>query len=541
MALAAVAIAVGSAGITAFVVQNPGSIRGARLFQQVLHLTSTQYVDTLEADSIYAQAARGLLKEIGDPYSALLSPKQMQQFSRQLGGEYAGIGTALNRVNNDVVIMKVFPNTPAAKAGVIEGDRIVGIDSLDVVGWHEEKISETLRGEAGTSVRLRVGRDGFDEPVEVFITRQIVHIPAVPYSTVLEGNIGYVPLQQFGSSAAKEVGEAIASVSRNGATKIVLDLRGNGGGLTDQAVKISSYFLPLGQSVVTMKDRNGGSRTEVTMDEPIYPEVPLIVLVDGTSASASEIVAGALQDHDRAVVLGSGTFGKGSAQSIFRLEEGYALKLTTQRWYTPIGRSIQKDQAGTKTQGVASSVAPGTQVPAAESEEDITARPRYTTDAGRTIIGGGGITPDRIVTGESLGPAERKLIDIITPKIGVFHTEINALALRYRSKVQPDFKVTPEMRKELLSGLSAKGLTIDKEAVASSGAYLDRIIGSRISTLTFGDSLTKHLFLSQDLQLLTAVSMLKVADSQNALFAAVADHKRLSTPVSTATPISRAQ
>lgn len=540
MVLGAIAIAIGSAGVTAFVVQNASSISGARLFQQVLHLTSTQYVDALEADSIYAQAARGLLKEIGDPYSALLSPKQMQQFARQMGGEYAGIGTALNRVNNDVVIMKVFPNTPAARAGVIEGDRIVGIDSVDVAGWHEEKISETLRGEAGTSVRLRLGRDGFEEPVEVFITRQIVHIPAVPYSTVLEGGIGYVPLQQFGSSAAKEVGEAIAGVSRGGATKIVLDLRGNGGGLTDQAVKISSYFLPLGQSVVTMKDRNGGSRTEVTMDEPIYPDVPLIVLVDGASASASEIVAGALQDHDRAVVLGSGTFGKGSAQSIFKLEEGYALKLTTQRWYTPLGRSIQKDQ-GSAAQGVASSAASAAPAPATESEEDMAARPRYTTDAGRTIIGGGGIMPDRIVTGEALSSAERKLIDIITPKVGVFHTEINALALKYRSRVQPDFKVTPEMRKELLSGLAAKGLTIDKETVARSGEYLDRIIGARISTLTFGDSLTKHRFLSQDLQLLTAVSMLKVADSQNALFAAVADHKKLSAPVSTTNPISRAQ
>lgn len=523
----AASAAVMSAGLTAFAVQSQAVLASARLFQQVLQITSTQYVDTLPGDSLYSRAARGLVKELNDPYSVLLTPKEMDQFTRQLGGEYAGIGTAISKVNDAVVIMKVFPNTPASNAGVIEGDKVVAIDSVDVVGWNDQQVSDKLRGAAGTSVRIQVVRDGIDKPVEIVIVRQLVHIPAVAYSTILDGGVGYVPLQQFGGSAAKEVGDAINKLTEAGAKKIVLDLRGNGGGLTDQAVRIANYFLPPGQVVVSMKDREGESRPQITLLEPSHPKVPLVVLVNGSSASASEIVAGALQDHDRAVVVGTPTYGKGSAQSIFRLEDGYALKITTQRWYTPVGRSIQKNRV-MGADGKLVEVNPDS----LETDSARRARPRFTTDAGRTILGGGGITPDLIIQGADLTAAETKFVDAIRPKAGLFQTELNAFALGYRSKVAQDFTVTPAMRNTFIKNLESKGLLVDKTVLTAANTYVDRLIGLRIATLAFGDSLTKHKYLNEDAQLLKAVSMLKVAGTQDALFSvAQEESKRQSVAV----------
>jgi carboxyl-terminal processing protease len=500
-------------GLTAFYLQKPSTVASARLFQQVLQIMSMQYVDTVPTDSLYARAARGLIKELNDPYTVLFTPKEMEQFTRQMGGQYAGIGTAISKVENHVVIMKVFPNTPAARAGVLEGDKIFAIDSVEVQGWTDQQVSDKLRGPAGTTVNVKFLRDGVAEPVSIQITRELVHIPAVPYAMVLDGNVGYIPLQQFGSSAAQEVGEAIERVTKQGATKIVLDLRGNGGGLTDQAVKISNYFLPKNKVVVSMRGRTGAAQSFATNADPTHPEVPLIVLVNGQSASASEIVAGALQDHDRAVIIGSTTFGKGSAQGIFQLDGGYALKMTTQKWYTPLGRSIQKERVLTDD-GRYVEVHPDS----LESDSARKARPQFKTDAGRVILGGGGITPDLVVTGSELDSKEQKLVEAIRPKAGLFNAELNAYALEYRNKVKPDFAVTPKMREEFLARLQKKGLTIDKAVLSGAMPYMDRLIGLRISTLAFGDSTTKQKYLSEDAQLLKAVSMLKVAQNQKTLF-----------------------
>lgn len=514
-------IALLSAGLTAFFVQEPKTLTSAQLFQQVLQITSSQYVNNVPADSLYLQAARGFVKELNDPYSVLLTPNEMDQFKRQMGGEYAGIGTGIGTADGYVVIVRVFPNTPASKAGILEGDKIVGIDTLDVKNWDSQRVSDNLRGPAGTPVRVRVRREGITDPIEITIVREIVHLPAVPYATILDGEVGYIPLQQFGSAAAEEVGMAIGRVTSQGAKKVILDLRGNGGGLTDQAVKISNFFLEPGKSIVSMKNKDGRGSTQITRDEAQYPDIPLVVLVNGTSASASEIVAGALQDHDRAVVIGSSTFGKGSAQGLFNLEGGYALKLTTQRWYTPLGRSIQKDRV-LGPNGTLIELHPDS----LESDSARMARPRFTTDGGRTILGGGGITPDLVIEGSDLTEGEKNLLEIIRPKSGLFNSELNGFALEHRGKVNMDFVVTEAMRDTFLNRLKEKGLPLDKKALDASDAYIDRLLGQRISSLSFGDSLTRHKYLNEDAQLLKAVSMLKVASTQQALFSLTEEEKR---------------
>ncbi len=512
-----VALVVLSSGLTAFLIQKPSVFQSAQLFNQILQLTSTQYVDTLSTDSLYTRAARGLVKELNDPYSVIFTPKEMEQFSRSLGGQYAGIGTAISKVEGVVVIMKVYPNTPSSKAGAIEGDKIIGIDTFEVKDWTDQQVSDRLRGPAGTVVRVKVTRDGVAQPIDLNITREMVHIPAVPYATVIQGDVGYIPLQQFGSSSADEIGQAIERVTAQGAKKIVLDLRGNGGGLTDQAVRIVNYFIPAGKAVVSMRGRTGQAQTFATSRPPTNPDIPLVVLVNGQSASASEIVAGALQDHDRAVIIGSTSFGKGSAQGIFQLEGGYALKLTTQKWFTPVGRSIQKERTLAADGRLVE-----THPDSLETDSARKARPRFTTDGGRTILGGGGITPDLVLNGSELSGVEQKFADAVRPKAGLFNSELNGFALEQRGKVAKNFVITPKMREDFIARLQKKGLTFDKTLLASSSNYVDRLLGFRISTLAFGDSLTRHKYLSEDVQLQKAVSMLKVAPDQKTLLTMVA-------------------
>jgi carboxyl-terminal processing protease len=501
-------------GFAAFVKQHPAEVAGARLFDQVLQLTSTQYVDTISTDSLYERAADGLVKELHDPYSVLFTPKEVARFTQQVGGQYAGIGAAIGKVNDAVTILKVFPNTPAAHAGVLEGDQIVKIDTFNTRGWSDQQVSDKLRGSPGTTIQVTFARPGTTAPVTTSITREIVHIPAVPYSLVLDDGIAYIPLQQFNGTAGPELKAAIDSAVQHGAKKLIVDLRGNPGGLTDQAIMISNLFLPQGSSVLSVRGRNGLSQTYTATSVPDQPTIPLVLLVNGQSASSSEIVAGSLQDHDRALIMGTTSFGKGLVQSLFSLDGGYALKLTIQKWYTPSGRSIQKERV-LLPDGEFVEVHPDS----LETDSARRARPQFKSDAGRIVYGGGGITPDIIVNPDTLTTAERKFNRAIAPKAALVNSELNSYANAFRGKVTPDFTVTPQMRNDFIARLKRKGLTIDPALVKGASSLIDRTIGIRIATLVFGDSIAKRKYLNEDAQLERAIQVLKSAPNQAALLA----------------------
>ena len=324
--LAAVLLPVVAGG---FLYQNRATTDGARVLDQVLQLVSTRFVDTVSQGALYEKAARGLVKELNDPYSELFTPKELASFSQQTNGKYAGIGMQIEEQQGAIAISRVFPHTPAEAAGVREGDRIAFVDTLSTRGWKTQQVSDYLIGVPGTKVTVKFQRPGVPELITSTFTRQVIHIPAVPYAIVLDNKIGYVPVQRFNETATEEVQDAVARLSREGVKGVILDMRGNPGGILDQSTAMSNLFLRSGQEIVSVRSRTSDTQRFTTSGDAVFPSVPLTVLTDEGTASASEIVAGALQDHDRALVVGSTSFGKGLVQTLFPLDGGYALKITT--------------------------------------------------------------------------------------------------------------------------------------------------------------------------------------------------------------------
>ena len=490
-----------------------------RLFDQVVAIVSNKYVDSLQGADVYEKAAHGLVRELNDPYSELLAPKQNDEFNRAVGGRYGGVGMLLEEqktpTTTTVVVSRVFPNTPAELGGVREGDRIIMVDSLSTADAKIDKVSDALRGLAGTTVRVTFQRPGVTDPVKLQFKRAVIHVPAVPFTTMLDGKVGYIPLQTFNENTAEEVEAAAKKLVGEGAHGIVLDLRDNGGGIVDQSLAVSSLFLKPGQSIVDVRSRNAPNEIARASDEQLNTQPPMVVLTDGGTASASEIVAGALQDHDRALVVGTTSFGKGLVQSIFPLDGGYALKITTGKWYTPSGRSIHRDRTL-----LADGRFVETKPDSLETESEKKAKPKFSSDAGRTVYGGGGITPDMIVPDDTLSTVEQDLLKSLAPKAQAFVTVLNQYAFELKSTAPRDFVVTPAWRAELRRRLTAAGVTIDQKFDAAATTLFDRELDRRVARLLLGDAGAKARALADDHQLARAVDLLKASRTQQELFAA---------------------
>jgi carboxyl-terminal processing protease len=496
-----------------FVLQERNAIAGSRLFDQVLSIISDRYVDSVDVGTLYEKAARGLVAELKDPYADLYTPKQLEAFNTTTGGFYAGVGMQIEPQDGFIVISKVFPNTPAAEANILQGDRIIGVDSASTRGWRVDQVSSKLKGPPGTKVTAKFSRPGAQE-YSVNFTRRVIRIPAVPYAIMLENKAAYIPVSNFNETAAEEVAKELQRLTSEGAKGVVLDLRGNPGGFLDGAIAMTNLFLARGKEIVTVRGRGEPPVTRVTESSPLAPSIPLVILTDSYTASASEIVAGALQDHDRALIVGTTSFGKGLVQGMYRLDGGYAIKLTTAKWYTPSGRSIQKERKFTDD-GQFVEVRPDS----LESDSARKARPRFKSDGGRVVFGGGAITPDVFVPYDTLSTAEQKLARALVSKNQESYLAIYELAFEQKQKVKPDFKVTPEMRDDLYQRLQKRGVTVDRKDYDAGSRYIDRTLDQRIASLAFGDSTAKRRELSEDAQLRRALDLLKMGATQKDLLA----------------------
>ncbi len=496
-----------------FVAQDRSANDGARLLDQVLTIVSGRFVDSVDAAALYEKAARGLVHELNDPYSVLLSPKELASFNATTGGKYGGVGMEIGEVQGFITVQRVFPHTPAEQAGVIEGDRIIQVDTANTRGWTTSQVSDVLKGRPGTRVSVKFARTGVPEPIPVIFTRANVRIPAVPYAIMLDGKIGYIPLQQFNETATDELEASIKRLSSEGAKGLVLDLRGNGGGYLEQSATVANLFLKKGMEVSSVRGRAGYQEVLYATDNPTAPEIPLIVLTDGRSASASEIVAGALQDHDRAVILGTTSFGKGLVQTVYPLDGGFALKMPTAKWYTPSGRSIQKDRK-LLPDGSFVEVLPDSM----ETDSVRKSRPKFKSDAGRTVYGGGAVTPDLIVQPDTLTSDEQKLLNALAPKAQIVRTTLINYAVEQKGKVKPDFVVSKAWRDEFYNRLVAQGVKVDKVQFEAGGSEIDRLLGSSIARISFGDSTAKRRDVADDAQLRRSLDLLRSGLTQRALF-----------------------
>jgi carboxyl-terminal processing protease len=475
---------------------------GERVFYEVLAHLATAGLDSLTDAELYEKAARGLVTEVGDPYADLFSPEQLAAFSREtLRNSYAGLGMQIALVRDTATVMRVFGGSPAEQGGVRAGDRIVVAGGQPVTGIPLDQVTARLLGPPGTTVRVAFRREG--ATIERAFTRERVRYPSVAYSVMLEPGIGYVPLEGFNDSSGQEVADALAQLRGRGATSFVFDLRGNTGGSLEQAIRISDLFLAPGTPILRIEYRNAPTESYVSESEPLLAGAPLVVLTDGESASASEIVAGALQDQDRAVIVGTTSFGKGLVQDLFRLDGGWALKLTTGRWYTPSGRTIQRPRRMTPDGRFAA------------EPVDSASRPVFRSAAGRTVYGGGGVTPDVVVAPDTLAGAERELMRLLAARGGAVNQVLQEMALDHHRSVEPAFRSTPAMRAELLRRLDERGLALDPAPYEAGATLVDRLLEARISELAFGDSASFRRSIPGDRQLQAGLRLLRGAPTQD--------------------------
>lgn len=355
------------------------------LFHAVFRELDMMYVDTIDVAKVVESGIHAMLSKL-DPYTVFYPEDEDEDLKMMMTGKYAGIGAVIryHERHDRVVIVEPYENMPALDAGLRAGDVLLSIDGEDLKGLPVDKVSEKLRGESGTILVINFLREGVDSLMEVKVTRANIALPAVPYYTLFPDSTGYIILNSFTDNCARDVRLALVDLKNQGATRLVLDLRGNGGGSLAEAVDIAGLFLPKGTMVVSTKGKIAqSSQTFTTRREALVPEMPLVVLVDGQSASASEIVAGAIQDLDRGVVMGQRTFGKGLVQTVRNLPYNSSLKLTTSKYYTPSGRCVQRID-----------YFDGKRV-AAEAEDTTTVSAEvFYTRSGRKVEASGGIEPD---------------------------------------------------------------------------------------------------------------------------------------------------
>lgn len=357
-------------------------IRNLDIFNSLYKELNTFYVDTLDAKKNIETAIRAMLNDV-DPYTEYVPEENQDDYRTMSTGEYGGIGSGIIYRDSATYFSEPYEGSPAAKAGIRIGDKIVKIDGDSVAGLSNSKVSELLRGQQNTVVKVQVERP-YVGLVDVEITRKKIKVPTVPYYGVQRGNLGYISLTAFQQRSAQEVKEALVALKKNPDVKaIVLDLRGNGGGLLECAVQIVGMFVPKGTEVLSQKGRvKQNTKVYKTTQEPIVPDLPLVVLMDGSSASSSEIVAGALQDLDRAVIVGNRSYGKGLVQTSRPLPYGGLLHVTIAKYYIPSGRLIQAiDYSHRNPDGTVARIP--------DSLTNV-----FHTANGREVRDGGGITPD---------------------------------------------------------------------------------------------------------------------------------------------------
>jgi carboxyl-terminal processing protease len=368
-----------------------GPYTGLDLFIEVLQTVQANYVDPVDSGKLVTGAMRGITHAL-DPWSRYLDPDEFRATRGAIQGTFDGIGATVDQRGGWPVVVAPIEGSPAWNAGLEPGDVITKVDGHSTFGMTPDEVGAKLRGGPWTVVTLTVSRDDGEREREVKLQREKVTVKNVPYSFLAAPGVGYVRLAHFSTRASADVAAACDTLRTQGARALLLDLRGNPGGTFDEAVAIASQFLPSGVTVVSTKGRANGT-DQVFKSTRTRPELawPLAVLVDGGSASASEIVAGALQDHDRAVLIGDTTFGKGVSQQIYPLRSSQgALQLTVSRYYTPSGRSIHRLAAVSAGEDDDEEEGDDIRPPAPDSQRTRT----YRTDAGRIVRGGGGLAPD---------------------------------------------------------------------------------------------------------------------------------------------------
>lgn len=409
--------------------RNFSIVKNLDIFYSLFRELNTYYVDKTDPGKLIETAINAMLESL-DPYTTFIPEKEMEDFNFMTTGEYAGIGALITRVDDYVYISEPYKGFPADKAGLKAGDKIIAIDGVEMKGKSTEDVSNKLKGPANTEVKVTIERYGSEKPIEITIVRKNIQINPVPYYGLVEDNTGLIILNNFTHNCSEVVEQALEDLKKQGAEKIILDLRGNPGGLLDEAVKVVNLFVPRGSEVVSTKGKiKQWDKVYRATKAPVDTVIPLAIMINRGSASASEIVAGAIQDLDRGVIVGSRSFGKGLVQTTRNLPYNTKLKVTTAKYYIPSGRCIQALDYSHRNEDGSVGYVPDSLV----SE--------FQTLNGRTVYDGGGISPDIVVPRDTFSNIAYALVaqQIIFKYANVFCAE-------HKSIPEPEeFAVSDEM------------------------------------------------------------------------------------------------
>ena len=498
----------------------------AKVLDEVLSRIERHFVDEVDTEKLYSAgydaALDRVVEELGDPNSALLQAPDWEDMRIRTEGEYGGVGLEISGRDGYATVVAPIPGTPGSRAGVRAGDRIVEVDGELVEGWSTDEVADVLRGKPGTDVEMVVRRSGIEQPVVFELTRALIRLKAVPFAVLLEGEIGYLPVRSFNGTATEEVRSGLDSLEAVGMRSLVIDLRGNRGGLLNEGVALSDLFLDAGAGIVEVRSRDEDPEQYLDDAAQDRPVLPIVVLVDVASASAAEIVAGALQDNDRALVLGTPSYGKGSVQSLFPIAGGRMLKLTTARWYTPSGRSIQRPPPeeidGDEADGEGGALSKVGDLVRPSADPD---RPRHRSVGGRELLGGGGIVPDLWVRPDTLATAEahamRQLLGLGSDYTHAVR-EWAAGYLREHPELRPDFEVTDADLAGFHSLLIERGADVTLAEVATARTPVVHHLGDEVARQAWGERVSFERLAPHDNQLERTVELLLEAQSQADLF-----------------------
>lgn len=499
------------------------------LFGRVYKEVATNYVDVVDPEKFMEAGIDGMLGTL-DPYTVYIGKEEGDEVDLLTTGKYGGIGVTIGVRDGGVRVISVMDGYSAQRAGILPGDKLVQVDTLVVGDRKPDEVRSLTRGEPGTEVRVIIEREGETRPLEFVLIREEIQVKNVTYSSRLDGGIGYIRLERFSRNAGEEVRQAVKELKIKGDLKgLILDLRGNPGGLLDAAVDVASKFLPRGSLIVTTRGRRPEAEKKyLSVEEPLLPSLPMAVLTDRGSASASEIVAGSLQDLDRVIVVGTRTFGKGLVQTIVPLNFGSQLKITTARYYTPSGRSIQEINYLHREKSGVFAVTPDS------------LKKRFSTSRGRAVYEAGGITPDSTVPEQDPGPLVREiqrralffkfansyisahkgqeLTSVTDDILQAFRKFLEEQKFDYREETETKIE---ELRKaagqlhysaEVLSDLDLIGAALQKEKKRGFERYRDHIasaLGVEFAARQKGEQGRIAESLKDDDQLKVAVGMVK--------------------------------
>ncbi|HHS12634.1 MAG TPA: S41 family peptidase [bacterium] len=484
-----------------------------QLFNIILGRIQEDYVTEIPPEKLVDDAIRGMLEKL-DPHTTYFTEEQFNRWNQNFEG-YSGIGITFDILRDRITVLSVIPEGPSDSAGLMPGDRIVAIEGKSAIGISRDEVPLLLKGPKGSSVRISVQRTGYSAPLEYVIKRDEVHIHSIPYTFLIQPGVGYIHIQRFSATTSDELEKAFNKLLEQGMKTLIFDLRYNGGGYLDEAIETADLFLPGGKTIVSTRGRNSSSNREFYSTKKKLPaKIPVVIMIDRISASASEIVAGALQDWDRALIIGETSFGKGLIQSQYRFRDGSALLMTTARYHTPSGRVIQRDYNNQSHEDYYSII---TNDSLRRQWEENPGRPHYQSMIlKRRIPGGGGITPDIFLsaTHDTLAMCVRRILN--SPKRLLFtFTEQLAKDRTLKEYSESDFirnyKPDAHRMKQFLMYIRQEGIEISNEDFIHNQKDIQFLIKQALAEWLFGRETQYKVQMLRDKMLLEALRYLSKA------------------------------